>query len=322
MTRFMAVAAAGLALLCGPVFTTGALADNPPGLMHSTLLNGVKLHHDKGTFYLDHIQAVFLPPAQSKTIYPYNPTDGGKLWAILSDSSGAKIARFDFYAELLKAPYWLLNSYNLTDLRTNEKVANKRLNLKPGNYVLDFFLKSGRFYTFPFTVSVIASGDAFRPGDFSFLDGAWNDWAYLYYREADPGQSLHWKVWLRNKEHKDSKSVKPRVEIKRDSDGKLICTSRPNRTITLKPWWNRFDFDMIFPMKGTSGGAYFKAKDLLATDGSYTLKVSLGDQLYGTWKFQVAGGKLNYTGRTVRGEADPLTFVEGGRDAWWYAREK
>ena len=38
--------------------------------------------------------------------------------------------------------------------------------------------------------------------------------------------------------------------------------------------------------------------------------------------FAVKGGKLNYTGRTLREKADPLTFIEGGRDAWWYCREK
>jgi hypothetical protein len=29
-----------------------------------------------------------------------------------------------------------------------------------------------------------------------------------------------------------------------------------------------------------------------------------------------------YTGRAVRGKADPLTFIEGGRDAFWYMEEK
>ena len=79
---------------------------------------------------------------------------------------------------------------------------------------------------------------------------------------------------------------------------------------------------MIFPPKGTSGGAYFKAKNLMATDGDYTLTMKIANKPYGVWKFAVKDHKLNYTGRTLRGKADPITFIEGGRDAWWYGKQK
>ena len=81
---------------------------------------------------------------------------------------------------------------------------------------------------------------------------------------------------------------------------------------------------MAHPEEGATAawGEYFKAKDLLAKDGDYTLTVKVNETLYGTWKFAVAGGKFQYKGRTVRAEADPLRFIEGGRDAWWYCREK
>jgi hypothetical protein len=161
--------------------------------------------------------------------------------------------------------------------------------------VLDFYLESGRFYTFSFSTSKLSGSDPFAGGDFYFIDGPWEDWGYLYYRDADPTQSFHFKVWLRNYAHGPDRDVKPLIEVHRG--GTLVCTSR-QMTLTLQPEWTRFDFDLIFPMEGTSGGAYFKA----------------------TWSFKVAGGKLNYTGRTVRGQADPLTFVEGGRDAWWYEK--
>ncbi|MDA2918072.1 hypothetical protein MYX76_01015 [Desulfobacterota bacterium AH_259_B03_O07] len=42
---------------------------------------------------------------------------------------------------------------------------------------------------------------------------------------------------------------------------------------------------------------------------------------YGTWKFEVVDGKPSYTDRKVRGKTDPLTFIEGGHDAWWYTKE-
>ena len=48
----------------------------------------------------------------------------------------------------------------------------------------------------------------------------------------------------------------------------------------------------------------------------------VNDETYGLWRFTVQGGKLTPAGRAVRGEADPLTFVEGGKDAFWYGRSE
>jgi hypothetical protein len=301
--------------------TAAAHADNPPGLPFAALLNGVKLRPGTSDLRFDNLRAVFLPPAQSKGGgNPYNPDDGGKLWAILTDGAGQELARFDFWAEALEQPYWLLSAYRTTDLKTGEKGDSADQKLAPGDYVLSFFLDSGKFYTFPFKVTKAESADPFAGGTVHFLEGAWTDWAYLFYSGANPEQALVWKVWLRHK-GVGEKSVKVKCEVKRDGDGQLVCVSRPDMTYTLNPGWVRYEFDLIFPMQGTGGGAYFKAKDLLAKDGSYTMKMAVDSQDYGTWKFQVAGGKLNYTGRTVRGQADPLTFVEGGRDAWWYCKQ-
>ena len=309
-----------LLAVCLSIKPAAEAADYPPGLMYSTLLNGVKILYNTGQFRLDNIQAVFLPEAQSATsIYPYNPDDGGRIWAILSSAGGSEIYRFDFYGELLRDPYWLLSSYRVTDLRNGQDAGVGFVDLStPGDYVLDFHLDSGRFYTFSFSVSKLSGPDPFSGGDYYFLDGPWEDWGYFYYNDADPSYPIQVKVWLRMYEHATPKDRKPEMEVKRG--GTLIATTRM-MTITPHQDWNRYEFDLIFPMEGTSGGAYFKAKDLLATDGDYTLTLKLDGQVYGTWKFKVEGGLLNYTGRTLRGSADPLTFVEGGRDAWWYEKE-
>ena len=293
-------------------------ADDPPGLLHSTVLNGVNMHHDTGELYLRNVQAASLPQAESdKSIYGYNPDTGGKLWAILTrkNDEGTKLARYDFYANLLKEPFWHLNSYRLTDLRTDEQSSIGRLKLDPGDYVLDFFLESGRFYTYPFTVSTV--GD----GGFSFLDGDWNDWGYLYYYGADPGNSIQWKIWLRHKGTEKSKTVKIRIGVMRESENnKLVATNRPNMSFDLRPEWNRFEFDLIEPMQGTSGGRQLNARDIVGVDGTYVLKMVVDEQDYGIWRFEVKDGKPQPAGRTVREEADPLTFVDGGGDAFWYGR--
>jgi hypothetical protein len=150
-----------------------------------------------------------------------------------------------------------------------------------------------------------------------FLDGPWEDWGYLYYSEARPEQNLLWKVWLRNKEP-DVRGIDAKVDVTIYRGGAPICTNPP-AAHNLKPMWNRWEFMMSEPMKGTSGGRYFKAKDLLAKDGKYQLRMTIDGKPYGTWNFQVKGGCLAYAGRTIRG-SDPLTFVEGGLDAWWYKK--
>ena len=50
--------------------------------------------------------------------------------------------------------------------------------------------------------------------------------------------------------------------------------------------------------------------------------MKINDKPYGAWKFAVKDNKLKYTDRTQRETADPLTFIEGGRDAWWYAMQE
>jgi len=282
----------------------------PPGLSFSSVLNGVNLLAKDGQFRLHHIQATFLPD------------DCKEGFTVLRTADGKEICQFDWRPETLQKPYSLLNVYKTTDLRSGENVAGGLALGTPGDYVLDFYLPDEHFFTFPFSVAKIGGDDPFGAGQCYTLNGAWQDLGYLYYREAKPDQNLQWKVWLRN-EGCEEKSIKVRVEITRDQDGELVCTSRENTTNSCQPKWIRLEFDMVFPKgKEVPFGTYFKAKDLLETDGAHTLTMKIDDQIYGVWKFAVQGGKLNYTGRTVRGEADPLTFIEGGRDAWWYAKEK
>jgi hypothetical protein len=283
----------------------------PPGLSFSSLLNGVQMLAKDGRLGLHHIQATFLPD------------DCKEGWTVLRTADGKELFQFDWRPELLKKPYSLLNVHKATDLLSGESPASRRATLTtPGDYVLDFYLPTERFFTFPFSVVKIGGDDPFGAGQCYILNGAWQSWGYLHYTDAEPERSLQWKVWLRN-EGCDEKSIKVRIEIKRDQDGELVCTSREHATNSWQPKWTRLEFDMVFPEgKEVPFGTYFKAKDLLGTDGAYTLTMKIDDELYGTWKFAVEGGKLNYTGRTLRGEADPLTFIEGGRDAWWYAKEK
>jgi hypothetical protein len=315
MSRLLLVAVAAILLT-----TAAAAQEYPPGLMYSTVLNGVQLLPDDGRFRLDNIQAVFLPKPDSTTYYPYDPEGGGKLWTILSTTDGTELYRFDWYGELLKSPFWLLSSYKATDLRTGQDAGVGWVDLPDsGEFVLDFYVEGVHFYTFPFSTSTIAADDPYAGDPLHFIHGDWADWGYFYYVDANPDMSIQFKVWLNNYEHATHRDVKPRMEIRRG--GTLVATGRENMTYSLQPRWVRYEMDLIFPMEGTSGGAYFKAKDLLNTDGDYTLSLYLSDELYGTWPFSVKDGQLATVGRADRGSTEPLTYIDGGRDAFWFKRQ-
>ncbi len=282
-----------------------------PGLSFSTVLNGVNVLAKNGKFSLDQIQATFVP----------DDCPGG--FVVLRTADGKELFQFDWKPDRLKKPYTLLNFHATKDMQSGATSGGSLwTELKPGDYVLDFYLPTEHYYTFPFTIKMVGDDDAFGDGQCYVTTGDWERWGYLFYTDAKPDQNLQWKVWLRN-DACNEKDIKVRVEIARDADGQLVCSSRANTTNSVQPKWTRLAFDMVFPEgRDVPHGTYFKAKDLLDTDGAYTLTMKIDDKVYGVWKFAIEGGKPKYTARTVRGEADPLTFVEGGRDAFWYASEK
>jgi len=307
-------------LVAAPMLAVAQPQAMPPGIMWGTLLGGVTLYSKTGNVTLggfDRITAVFLPPPQSQAYYPYNPDNGDKFWAVLSAADGTQLARYDFWAQQPTAPYWAIDDMWATDLVTDERIGTKQVPLEPGDYTVDFHLPTGRFYTFSFAVTRLDSDDPSKAQSYWFLEGPWRDWGCLTYAEADPTQSLTWRVFMRNKGREASESMSAQVVVSRDADGSTVCTSRSGMSYDLMREWRSRDFDLVHPT-----GAMFNAGELLARDGGYTLRMIVDGQLYGTWHFQIANGQLQYAGRTVRGAVDPLEFVEGGTSQWWYIRDE
>ncbi len=283
-----------------------------PGIMFSTLLENVDFVAEMGQFSIgNQLQGVFIPEGAKGTIR-------------LSKADGTGLYEWDWTEELVKKPYSLLSLDSRIRPLPAGEVVYSQVDLKTaGDYVLDFFVEGKQFFTFPFSVSISKPDDPFLGGELYFLEGAWSDWGYMYMYNADPEQNLTWKIWLRHRQHDEATKYHDlELAVTRDKDGKLMCVSRENTSHNLPRVWTRVAMDLVNPPVKTSGGEYFKAKDLLATDGGYTLEMKVDGKPYGTWKMEVADGKFVHKGRTLRGEADPLTFVEGGRDAWWYEKEK
>jgi len=288
-------------IFVGIVIAAISIAEtNPPSVYFTSILGQLKISSEEGYLIIGDMWASNLPQSAS----------GGK---IIFSKGGSGLYEFKWTTGTGEPPNTEMKISQAVDLKTGQHEGMPTIT-EPGDYSLDFFVEDRKFCTFPFKVSKLDS--------FIFTEGAWSDWGYLTYPDADPNRELSWKIWLRNYSAEPKKEVKVFVEIVRDKDKKLICSANPNVTWTLQREWERFQFDMMNPPGHPSGEEYTKAKYLLESDGSYTLTMKIGGNIYGTWKFNVKGGKPEYVGRALRGKTDPLTFVEGGGTAFWYEKQK
>lgn len=290
-----------LVLLAG----TASAQQYSPAIMHSALLNKVELKSDTGWFHIEGMQAVFLPDPvrKSKSIYAYNPRDGGKLDARLTRADGSLVATFHFYAEKRKPPYWLLNS---NELEGGGSRSGFRLT-RPGSYVLEFSIEGKPFQRFAFSVWAGAGTDPYHPSPTYVLNGDWNRYGYLYYADAVPERPLQFKLWLRSLGSSHSRSATVQLL---DSSGRVLAHSQAGTSYSLHPEWVRYEFTL------RTKRTFFPASDLLKKDGSYSIRVRLDDQIYGIYPFKVSGHHILRQGRQAPSYRS-LDRIEGGADAWW-----
>lgn len=305
----------GFAISCLDVGTVVSQAsDNPPGLLYSTLLNGVKLNQQTGSLRLEDIQAVFLPVPQSTDSWKYNATDG-KLTATLTTDQGKALGEYRFHARQTRGVFWLLGSHQVTT--PGGGTGNDIKITSAGNYLLQFAVEDKPFYKFPFSVAVQTSGDEFDPGKRYYLDGDWSKMGYLFYGGANPKSSIEFKTWLRDKNKTDAfRSDKVDIRVIRSSDKKVVAVSgtRSNgSTYQLKPTWVRYSFVLHTPKTVEP----ISAADILKNDGNYHVEVVVNGSNTARFPFSIKDNKIPKTGRQIRESTDPKIYVEGGRDAWW-----
>ncbi len=281
-----------------------------PSLIFSSILSNIDVDAKTGRVKLrSQLQGVFFP-------------EGSRGRVVLSRDTGEAICRWDWKLDSFEMP----PPYNLIEFDdpvAPDGGAIKYSELKlatPGRYQFDFYLSEQRFYSFPFQLRIVEPQSRKWDEVLFLTDGAWNDWGYLYYSNAEPDRPLMWKIFMRDEKHALS-FHKVKVEIVRDAGEKTICKNREEKRLRWSHDWVRQDILLTYPSRDGGEDEFFLAKDLLEVDGGYTLKMEVDGSLYGKWKFNVEQGRLNYTGRTLTQSADPLTFIDGGIDAWWYKRE-
>ncbi len=296
----------------------------PPCIMYSTLLNGVQVHPIQGTFRLHQIQAVFLPEIPSNDVFIYSPENGGTLTSNLKRADGSTVAEIVWYAEKLRAPYWLMSSYKIRVPGGGWDAEPQFKLTAAGDYVIEFLLDGKLFYRFPFSLEALGSGDPYNPQTIYRVNGVWSDYAYLLYADADVTKPLMFKIWLRNSGTEKRQDVKVTGSLKHG--GKEIAKfGEFPLDYSLSADWVRYE--MTFgqfkntQFNGKLWHTSLKAEELLKS-GKYEVVVELGDKHYGTWEFSVKNGQIEHVGRQVRSATDPLDFIEGGKDAFWSKRSK
>lgn len=308
-----------LALLCAPAVLAQDTADCRPGITFGSLLNSVKVGYVDSKLQVEKLYAVCLPmPAkQGGSNYPYDPDTGGKLSMDVKSADGKTLNTYVWRAQRFTA-LWEVSQY---------KVLGGYEAIKPlgaGNFVLEFAIEDKPFYKFPFSVSAIKSDDPYQPpGNRYFVEGAWNDYANLYYQRNDPQSSLSFTTWVQDKIGKEGKrSVPYELKLIRARDNQVLAADAA--TLRLEPRWLKAEF-LLRPAEG-DGNSYFKAGELLREDGAYRLRLTIEGKLYGEYIFVVKGGRIQFQGRQVRENTDPMLYlaeyIYGGKyTSWWLKRE-
>ena len=277
-----------------------------------------------GRLHLGEMIAVFLPEKdESGNSVSYGTNDDDhSLTSVLYNESGSEVG----------TTYWLAPANAVFGkegafrrIQSTSFNGENEFPIEAGKYHLDFFLDGKQFYSFPFSVSVISEGDPYDPQPVYGIDGPWQDYGYIYINDARPDRNVAWKMWLRN-DNPDPVISKQDVAVtlilKRDD--KQVGGTRGATHTMLTRQWNRFEFMLVDPSNTSQVG--LTGADLFNNSGSYELLVDVdkeegGDLFEATYQFEVKDGKILHAGRQARDGTDPLRYLEGGRDAWWFQRE-
>lgn len=290
-----------------------------PGISFWNLLGSVNVGYVDGRLNIDKLYAPCLPPPakQSTSNYAYDPDVGGKLTTVIKTADGRALNTYVWYGERI-AGLWELSRY---------KVIGGYQAVKPltaGSYVLEFAAEDKPFYRFPFTITEGKNEDPYQPaGARYFIDGPWNEYGNIFYQRNDPESALRFTTWFQDRSGKQPTSMTP-YELKLVSlkDGKVI--GEDSGAYRLDPRWQKAD--LLLRPAGGDKNSYLKAGELLRGDGKYAFRLTLDGKPYGSYAFEVKGGRIQLQGKQIREKTDPMIvivdYLSGGRyTSWWIKRE-
>jgi hypothetical protein len=179
--------------------------------------------------------------------------------------------------------------------------------LGAGDYVLEFLVEGTPFYRFPFTVEVAESDDPYNPETRYYLEGPWDDYAYIYIPDNNPAAAPTFSIWLRDKEAPLGRKTSRQMNVKIKRGRQVVAfwpMSDRSNPVDFPPYWERLDVGL---RDDSSGG--FSAADILQ-DGTYEVVVTVDDQPFATYRYTASGGQIQHQDRQVRDQTDPFEYIK------------
>lgn len=313
------------ALLGAFVFHTNVVAAEPPASTHavkidpnapfpsvmfSDILKSMsdQVMWEKGQLrFFERVRMTFLPDFQDpQHIAPYNSSTGAFLVSQLLDQSGADQATVFWEVRKDRFPYWAASAVGNSDPAP----------LSAGEYNLVWAIDGEAFWSLPFEVSTSAADSAYDQPT-TYLEGPWNDWAYIYVPNGNLSQNPTFNYFLRDKNAKPGAWVEKNIEVTVSRDGELVAQHGQDNSSRqmAKPWWVAQELALRAP----DDSGFVAASDILAP-GDYTVSVSINGEPVAEYRYR-ADGTMPFTGRQDRETADPQTFVEGAQDRFYLQRQ-
>ena len=159
---------------------TNAREMSEPVMEYASVLSGLSVQHQSGRFELEHrngvVTTVFLPPGAKVDVVLTKKGAKSPLHIqplMISQSSGA-FSRVETRG--------LLREFRITE---------------PGEYKVTYRANSKPMTTIPFTAEFVSNDDLFDPKTHIYLNGPWNDWAYLFASvNAGPEANPKVRMWV------------------------------------------------------------------------------------------------------------------------------
>ncbi len=285
-----------------------------PALLYSDLLKSMsdQVFWEQGKLrFFERVRYTFLPDFNDpQHIAAYNPNTGAYLISQISDAAGNVVQTVQWEARREAFPIWVGQAVNNSDPAP----------LSSGAYTATWMIDGQAIWTMEFEVATSGGANPYEQGHF-LLEGPWSEWAYVYIPNGNLSQAPSFNLFLRDADARPGQWTDQVVVIEIYRDGELVAqhghnagASRPASIVQAKPWWVAHEFSLR-----SAGDDGFVPASALTEAGAYEIRASINGESRGTYRYS-ADGDLPRPARQIRGNDDPMHFLEGLTDRFYLQR--
>ena len=281
-----------------------------PSIMFSDILKSMsdQVFWENGQLrFFERVRMTFLPDFQDpQHIAAYNSNSGAFLVSQLLNGEDEVLSTVFWEARKDSFPYWTTTAVGNSDPAP----------LAAGNYTLTWSIDGDAFWSLPFEVTKSPAESAYDQPN-SYLEGPWNEWAYIYVPNGNLSQAPTFNVFLRDKKAKPGNWVDKSIELDVMRDGELVAQygHESGSQQAAKPWWISFEFALRAP----DNQGFVPASELVA-EGDYEIVMRVNGESAGTYRYR-AEGAIPFSGRQDRESADPMSYLEGAQDRFYIQKQ-